>query len=28
VQPFEAMLADLDAGKYKTYRDLVQASAR
>ena len=28
VQPFDAMLADLNAGNYKTYRDLVQASAR
>lgn len=28
VQPFETMLADLDTGKYKTYRDLVLASAR
>lgn len=28
VQPFEAMLADLNVGKYQTYRDLIQASAR
>ncbi len=28
VQRFDAMLADLAAGNYKTYRDLVQASAR
>ncbi len=28
VQPFDAMLADLAAGNYKTYRDLVLASAR
>jgi hypothetical protein len=28
VQPFRAMLADLDAGKYNSYRDLVTASAR
>jgi hypothetical protein len=28
VQPFATMLADLNAGKYQTYRDLVQASAR
>jgi hypothetical protein len=28
VQPFGAMLAGLDAGKYRTYRELVQASAQ
>lgn len=28
VQRFDAMLADLAAGNYKTYRDLVQASTR
>ena len=28
VQPFGAMLADLNAGNYKSYRDLVLASAR
>jgi len=28
VQPLEAMLADLEAGKYRTYRDLVLATSR
>jgi len=28
VQPLDAMLADLNAGKYQTYRDVVQAGVR